>query len=135
MKFEDWYQTTVGISAAEAKARGLSDVELLRQCFNDSLRLGTKRLLVALDAMDSGCREPGFRGFQNGLGEDSGTELQEAREELAAMVGHGAQLNHPGGLSSRVAEGKWKEENHGKVINDAYSVPQGDARRNNRVRA
>lgn len=49
----------------------------------------TKRLLNALDAMDHGCREPGFRGHENGLGDSTaGDELQAAREELAALVGH-----------------------------------------------
>lgn len=47
-----------------------------------------RRLLAALDGMDRGCREPGFRGHQNGLGEESGDELQDAREELAKLVGH-----------------------------------------------
>ena len=48
----------------------------------------TQRLLAALDGMDRGCREPGFRGFENGHGEDAGTELQEAREYLASLIGH-----------------------------------------------
>lgn len=53
----------------------------------------TKRLLVALDGMDLGCSEPGFRGFQNGYGEESaGNELQAAREELVALVGHVAAV-------------------------------------------
>lgn len=48
-----------------------------------------KRLLVAMDGLDRGCTEPGFRGFQNGYGEESaGDELQAAREELAILVGH-----------------------------------------------
>lgn len=46
------------------------------------------RLLVALDGMDRGCTDPGFRGHQNGLGEEAGNELQDAREELAELVGH-----------------------------------------------
>lgn len=49
------------------------------------------RLLLALDAMDRGCNTPGFRGHQNGLGEDAGDELQAAREELTAFVGHQQQ--------------------------------------------
>lgn len=48
----------------------------------------TRRLLAALDGMDRGCREPGFRGHQNGLGEESGNELQDAREELVNLIGH-----------------------------------------------
>lgn len=49
----------------------------------------TLRLLVALDGMDRGCVVPGFRGYENGYGEESaGDELQEARESLAALVGH-----------------------------------------------
>lgn len=89
MQFEDWYKTVVGITVADAKARGVADIDLMRQCFDDSLKMGTKRLLDALDGMDRGCREPGFRGHENGLGESSaGDELQAAREELAALVGH-----------------------------------------------
>lgn len=35
--------------------------------------------------MDHGCREPGFQGHENGLGDAiAGDELQSAREELAA---------------------------------------------------
>lgn len=51
--------------------------------------MASVRLLMALDGMDRGCTEPGFRGHQNGYGEESaGDELQTAREELAALVGH-----------------------------------------------
>ena len=51
------------------------------------------RILAALDGMDRGCTEPGFRGHQNGYGEESaGDELQAAREELAALVGHVAAV-------------------------------------------
>ncbi len=56
------------------------------------------RLLMALDGMDRGCTEPGYRGHQNGYGEESaGDELQTAREELAALVGHvaAAEVEEP----------------------------------------
>lgn len=47
------------------------------------------RLLAALDGMDRGCAEPGFKGHENGYGESSaGDELQSAREELVTLVGH-----------------------------------------------
>lgn len=47
------------------------------------------RLLNALDCMDHGCREPGFKGWENGLGDEkAGDELQAAREELGVLVGH-----------------------------------------------
>ncbi len=47
------------------------------------------RLLQALDCMDHGCREPGFQGHENGLGDGkAGDELQAAREELERLVGH-----------------------------------------------
>ena len=88
MNFEDWYEANVGITVVEAKTRGVYDIDLMRQCFSDSLKLGSKRLLDALDGMDRGCTEPGFRGHENGLGEDSGNELQEAREELVSLTGH-----------------------------------------------
>jgi len=49
----------------------------------------TSRLLAALDGMDRGCVEKGFQGQQNGYGEpNAGDELQAARDELAALVGH-----------------------------------------------
>ena len=49
----------------------------------------TTRLLNALDCMDHGCREPGWRGHENGLGDEkAGDELQEAMEELVLLVGH-----------------------------------------------
>jgi hypothetical protein len=55
----------------------------------EAIAASTERLLAALDGMDRGCTEPGFRGHQNGYGEESaGDELQAAREELAALVGH-----------------------------------------------
>lgn len=46
------------------------------------------RLLSACDALDRGCLHDGFRGLQNGLGEEVGGEIQEARNNLAALVGH-----------------------------------------------
>lgn len=52
------------------------------------LETAVVRLLAALDAMDVGCNEPGFRGSENGHGEQVGDELQDAREALAALVGH-----------------------------------------------
>lgn len=54
-----------------------------------SVELKSKRILDALDCMDHGCREPGFQGHENGLGDESaGNELQAAREELERLVGH-----------------------------------------------
>lgn len=46
------------------------------------------RLLTALDDMDRGCTEKGFKGHENGYGEPAGDELQAARDELASLVGH-----------------------------------------------
>jgi hypothetical protein len=57
---------------------------LLSNAVTDS----STRLLKALDGMDRGCIEPGFKGHENGYGELAGDELQSAREELAALVGH-----------------------------------------------
>lgn len=54
-----------------------------------SVELKSKRILDALDCMDHGCREPGFQGHENGLGDaKAGDELQAAREELVRLVGH-----------------------------------------------
>lgn len=66
----------------------LTDVELSRLLTNAVTESST-RLLNALDCMDHGCREPGFQGHENGLGDESaGNELQAAREELGRLVGH-----------------------------------------------
>lgn len=46
------------------------------------------RLLTALDGMDRGCAEKGFKGHENGYGEPAGDELDAARDELALLVGH-----------------------------------------------
>lgn len=84
------------LALAEIHETGTDEME--RHVFTDAdlleliagvLSVSTKRLLTALDGMDRGCREPGFRGHENGLGESSaGDELQDAREELVALVGH-----------------------------------------------
>lgn len=80
---------------AEIHETGVDEME--RHIFTDGdlqefakgvIKAHATRILIALDATDRGCREPGFRGFENGNGEQVGDELQEAREELAALVGH-----------------------------------------------
>lgn len=50
------------------------------------------RLLAALDGMDRGCTQKGFKGHENGHGEPAGDELEAARDELAALVGHVAAV-------------------------------------------
>ena len=83
------------LSASEAVAnaqQGVSRLAVMSAEFaeeNAKLRTSITRLLTALDGMDRGCTEPGFRGHQNGYGEESaGDELQAAREELASLMGH-----------------------------------------------
>lgn len=55
---------------------------------NEAVQAASKRLLVALDCMDRGGPPGGFQGWQNGLGEDVGDEVEAARAELAALTGH-----------------------------------------------
>lgn len=86
------------LELAEVNETGVDEQE--RHIFTDAdlaefakqvLAAGTARLLNALDCMDHGCREPGFNGHENGLGDSkAGDELQAAREELAAFVEHQA---------------------------------------------
>lgn len=79
---------TVGADAA-AWAKRIADA------LNADVRNATLRVLAALDALDRGCREPGFRGFENGHGEEVGTALQDARENLAALIGHVPAVEEP----------------------------------------
>lgn len=50
------------------------------------LRTAALRLLAALDKLDEGCREPGFRGWENGDGVRCGDEAERARKALARLV-------------------------------------------------
>lgn len=59
---------------------------------NEAVQLASKRLLMALDGMDRGGPPGGFQGWQNGFGEDVGDEVEAARVELAALVGHVAAV-------------------------------------------
>lgn len=53
------------------------------------LRSAALRMLAALDKLDEGCREPGFRGWENGNGVRCGDEAERARKALARLVrGH-----------------------------------------------
>lgn len=84
------------LELAEVNETGVDEQE--RHIFTDAdlaefakqvLAVGTARVLNALDCMDHGCREPGFNGHENGLGDvAAGNELQAAREELEAYVRH-----------------------------------------------
>lgn len=86
------------LELAEVIETGVDDQE--RHVFTDAdlvefakqvLTRGTLRLLNAMDCMNHGCREPGFQGHENGLGDETaGNELQQARDELAAYVEHQA---------------------------------------------
>lgn len=53
------------------------------------LRAASLRLLDALDRLDHGSREPGFRGWENGYGEPCGDEVEDARQAMAALVREG----------------------------------------------
>lgn len=57
--------------------------------FSGDVMAAARRLLAALDRLDDGCEEPGFRGWRNGHGEDVGDEVQDARESLAAICDKG----------------------------------------------
>ena len=52
----------------------------------ERLRAASLRLLGALDRLDHGSREPGFRGWENGYGEPCGDEVEDARQALAAVA-------------------------------------------------
>ena len=52
----------------------------------EQLRAASLRLLDALDRLDHGSREPGFRGWENGHGEPCGDEVEDARQALAAVA-------------------------------------------------
>lgn len=54
MTFEDWYKTTVGITVADAKARGVTDIELMRQCWKASRTVCAEQ-----------CREVGVKHQQD----------------------------------------------------------------------
>lgn len=54
----------------------------------DGIKDCATRLLRALEALDRGCHSPGFRGVQNGSGEEVGNEIQDALEALARRVGY-----------------------------------------------
>lgn len=70
----------------------LATAQQFDQLVKELVAKHANRLLKSLDAMDRGCRQPGFRGHENGYGESVGDELQDAREELASMVGHVAAI-------------------------------------------
>jgi hypothetical protein len=53
------------------------------------MRTAALRMLAALDKLDEGCKEPGFRGLENGNGVRCGDEAERARKALARLVrGH-----------------------------------------------
>lgn len=56
--------------------------------FTEEIIAASRRLLTALDKLDEGSNNPGFRGWQNGNGEDCGDEVEDARESLAALLQH-----------------------------------------------
>lgn len=58
----------------------------------DELRTAAKRLLIALDKLDEGSLEPGFRGWENGNGEPCGDEVQDAREALELLVRYNCNM-------------------------------------------
>ena len=63
------------------------------------LRAAAQRLLAALDKMDEGCIEPGFRGWRNGNGALCGDETERARKALYRL------LRRPNVAANRTAEG------------------------------
>lgn len=82
-KAQEWHGEAGGALLPQLTANELAGI------VNEALMVHTKRLLTALDGMDLGCTEPGFNGFENGYGDSSaGDELEAARQELVALVGH-----------------------------------------------
>lgn len=59
-----------------------------------ALDAAARRMLSALDKMALGCDKPGFQGIQNGLGENAGDEVQNAREALITLTGHKSTAQH-----------------------------------------
>lgn len=57
--------------------------EIVRQ-----LIAGTSRILTALDDLQQGCIIKDFCGSENGLGENAGDVLQDARDALVTLTGH-----------------------------------------------
>lgn len=76
--------------------RPLNDLQQERQHCGESigatvqalwkLRTGALRVVAAMDKLDEGAEQPGFRGWQNGNGVACGNELEQARQALTRLV-------------------------------------------------
>jgi hypothetical protein len=78
--------TETGVDEQERHV--FSDADLI-EFAKEVLSKGTTPLLNAMDRMDHGCREPGWRGHDNGLGDTTaGDELQDALDKLRLFVNH-----------------------------------------------
>lgn len=51
-----------------------------------TVRDAARRVLDALERLTAGTEAPGFHGWENGLGEPAGDELEEARRELEVLL-------------------------------------------------
>lgn len=51
-----------------------------------TVRDAARRLLAALDKLTAGTEALGFHGWENGLGEPAGDEVEEARRELEVLL-------------------------------------------------
>jgi hypothetical protein len=65
---------------------------VINECIEELRRLAAveaaaRNLTNALSRLDEGCARPGFRGYQNGNGEDVGDHVQDMREALQDALG------------------------------------------------
>lgn len=86
MKAQEWSGQAGGRMVPQLTENELAGLVI------EAIAQAVSPLLKALDGMDRGCKEPGFKGHENGYGEPVGDELQATREELAALIGHVAAV-------------------------------------------
>jgi hypothetical protein len=68
---------------AEGRMRFVVDGEIDRL---QAIEAAALDFLKTLDRMDDGCRNLGFRGWENGHGESCGDDAQDARDTLARLL-------------------------------------------------
>lgn len=78
-----------------------------------TVRDAARRLLAALDKLTVGTEAPGFHGWENGLGEPAGDEVEEARRELEVLLAETprqSQLLTGADFDPDAFERAWKSE-------------------------